>query len=256
MSETRIPIPESAAGTGPEMAPERGSRWQVAWRALRHRNFQLFFSGQLISLIGTWMQSVAQVVACLPDDGFSAAVGISRIREPIPCVSVCAFGRDRRRSLQPAPHRDRDADRVDATGLHPGSAHALPQSSSLACVCARESAWGGECVRHSRTAIVPGRHGGQGRSDERDRAEFFDVQWCACDRSGDCRDSSGKDWRRLVLLCQRGQLHRGDYRIAVDAGDRSNPRGHGLAAGAHDGGVPLRATGPRRFARCCCCWDW
>jgi MFS family permease len=29
-------------------------------RALRHRNFQLFFSGQLISLTGTWMQSVAQ----------------------------------------------------------------------------------------------------------------------------------------------------------------------------------------------------
>src|ERR1700678_2135921 len=36
------------------------SRWVVASRALRHRNFQLFFSGQLISLIGTWMQSVAQ----------------------------------------------------------------------------------------------------------------------------------------------------------------------------------------------------
>jgi len=32
----------------------------VALRGLRHRNFQLFFSGQLISLIGTWMQSVAQ----------------------------------------------------------------------------------------------------------------------------------------------------------------------------------------------------
>jgi MFS family permease len=29
-------------------------------RALRHRNFQLFFSGQFISLCGTWMQSVAQ----------------------------------------------------------------------------------------------------------------------------------------------------------------------------------------------------
>ncbi len=36
------------------------SRWRVGLRALRHRNFQLFFSGQLISLIGTWMQSVAQ----------------------------------------------------------------------------------------------------------------------------------------------------------------------------------------------------
>ncbi len=29
-------------------------------RALRHRNFQLFFGGQFISLIGTWMQSIAQ----------------------------------------------------------------------------------------------------------------------------------------------------------------------------------------------------
>jgi len=33
---------------------------QVTLRALRHRNFQLFISGQLISLIGTWMQTVAQ----------------------------------------------------------------------------------------------------------------------------------------------------------------------------------------------------
>jgi MFS family permease len=32
----------------------------TTFRALRHRNFQLFFSGQLISLIGTWMQSIAQ----------------------------------------------------------------------------------------------------------------------------------------------------------------------------------------------------
>jgi len=35
-------------------------KWQAAGRALRHRNFQLFFSGQLISLVGTWMQTVAQ----------------------------------------------------------------------------------------------------------------------------------------------------------------------------------------------------
>jgi MFS family permease len=30
------------------------------FRALRHRNFQLFFGGQLISLVGTWMQTLAQ----------------------------------------------------------------------------------------------------------------------------------------------------------------------------------------------------
>jgi MFS family permease len=46
----------SGAGTG--TAPR--SRWQAAGRALRHRNFQLFFGGQLISLTGTWMQTVAQ----------------------------------------------------------------------------------------------------------------------------------------------------------------------------------------------------
>src|ERR1035438_7166588 len=30
------------------------------FRALKHRNFQLFFVGQLTSLIGTWMQTIAQ----------------------------------------------------------------------------------------------------------------------------------------------------------------------------------------------------
>jgi MFS family permease len=30
-----------------------------AWRALRHRNFKLFFSGQSVSLIGTWMTRIA-----------------------------------------------------------------------------------------------------------------------------------------------------------------------------------------------------
>ncbi len=59
MSESREQI-ASAVLNGGEAASETKSRWQVAGRALRHRNFQLFFSGQLISLIGTWMQSVAQ----------------------------------------------------------------------------------------------------------------------------------------------------------------------------------------------------
>jgi MFS family permease len=38
-------------------APEAGL--SHAWRALRHRNFRLFFGGQSISLIGTWMTRVA-----------------------------------------------------------------------------------------------------------------------------------------------------------------------------------------------------
>jgi MFS family permease len=40
----------------------RRSRYSVASsvRSLRHRNFRLYWGGQLTSLIGTWMQSVAQ----------------------------------------------------------------------------------------------------------------------------------------------------------------------------------------------------
>jgi MFS family permease len=31
-----------------------------AFAALKHRNFRIFWTGQLISLIGTWMQNLAQ----------------------------------------------------------------------------------------------------------------------------------------------------------------------------------------------------
>ena len=40
-------------------APTPGKGFSHAWRALRHRNFRLFFTGQSISLIGTWMTRVA-----------------------------------------------------------------------------------------------------------------------------------------------------------------------------------------------------
>jgi MFS family permease len=36
------------------------TRLPATLRALQYRNFQLFFGGQLISLIGTWMQNIAQ----------------------------------------------------------------------------------------------------------------------------------------------------------------------------------------------------
>jgi len=36
------------------------SQAQSLFRVFRHRNYRLFFSGQLVSLMGTWMQSVAQ----------------------------------------------------------------------------------------------------------------------------------------------------------------------------------------------------
>jgi len=46
--------------------------WARPFAALRHRNYRLFFCGQLVSLTGTWMQSVAQgwLVYTLTNDEF------------------------------------------------------------------------------------------------------------------------------------------------------------------------------------------
>jgi MFS family permease len=55
-------VPVTAEVQRPEnTAPPANKRGRAAdaFRALRHRNFQLFISGQFISLIGTWMQMVA-----------------------------------------------------------------------------------------------------------------------------------------------------------------------------------------------------
>jgi len=37
------------------------SGWSHAWRALRHRNFRLFYFGQSVSVIGTWLTQVARM---------------------------------------------------------------------------------------------------------------------------------------------------------------------------------------------------
>jgi MFS family permease len=50
-------VKKPAASPIPPKTPE--SSISHAWRALRHRNFQLFFVGQSISVIGTWMTRLA-----------------------------------------------------------------------------------------------------------------------------------------------------------------------------------------------------
>jgi len=68
------------------------SRWQIAGRALRHRNFQLFFSGQLISLIGTWMQTVAQSWLVYRLTGSGLLLGAVGFSSQIPVFLVAPIG--------------------------------------------------------------------------------------------------------------------------------------------------------------------
>jgi MFS family permease len=91
MSESSRPIQENAGSSVAEVA-SRGSRWQVAGRALRHRNFQLFFSGQLISLVGTWMQSVAQSWLVYRLTGSALLLGSVGFASQIPVFMFAPLG--------------------------------------------------------------------------------------------------------------------------------------------------------------------
>jgi MFS family permease len=51
-------VPEDLSGRERRI-PVGGITWRHTFRALRHRNYRLFFWGQLVSLIGTWMQQTA-----------------------------------------------------------------------------------------------------------------------------------------------------------------------------------------------------
>jgi MFS family permease len=64
--------------------PKLGLRTTL--RALRHRNFQLFFSGQFISLCGTWMQSIAQDWLVYRLTGSSWLLGVVAFAGQIPVL--------------------------------------------------------------------------------------------------------------------------------------------------------------------------
>jgi len=68
------------------------SRVATAVRALRHRNFQLFFAGQLISLIGTWMQTVAQSWLVYRLTGSTLLLGTVGFAGQIPVFLVAPIG--------------------------------------------------------------------------------------------------------------------------------------------------------------------
>jgi MFS family permease len=51
-----LPVFDSTPEIGAALPPDRSP----VFRALQHRNFRLFLFGQIVSLVGTWMQSLAQ----------------------------------------------------------------------------------------------------------------------------------------------------------------------------------------------------
>src|SRR5256885_10780985 len=87
----RVPDPNSSKS---DIAADevRRSRLPVTLRALKHRNFQLFFGGQLISLIGTWMQNVAQAWLVYRITGSSLLLGSVAFAGQIPVFLTSPLG--------------------------------------------------------------------------------------------------------------------------------------------------------------------
>jgi MFS family permease len=66
-------------------------RFSHAWRALRHRNFRLFFTGQSISLIGTWMTRVATSWLVYRLTGSALLLGVVSFAGQIPTFLLAPF---------------------------------------------------------------------------------------------------------------------------------------------------------------------
>jgi len=83
--------PPQPSATSAVAAPA-GRALPSALRSLRHRNYQLFFGGQLISLVGTWMQSVAESWLMYRLTGSSALLGMTGFAAQIPVFLLATLG--------------------------------------------------------------------------------------------------------------------------------------------------------------------
>jgi len=85
MSHSAVPQPGEAP-----IQPAKGEIYR-ALRALRHRNFRLFFGGQSISLIGTWMTRIATAWLVYRLTGSAWLLGIVGFAGQIPTFLLAPF---------------------------------------------------------------------------------------------------------------------------------------------------------------------
>ena len=82
----------ATTGVPPNAALQERSRFRDMVRSLRHRNFQLFFSGQMISLVGTWMDNIAEAWLVYRLTGSSLLLGTVAFCGQIPIFLLGPIG--------------------------------------------------------------------------------------------------------------------------------------------------------------------
>ena len=76
--------PELGEPVAPSLEATRPTRWSETFRAFRHRNYRLFYTGQAISLSGSWMQTVAQSWLVLELTDSKEALGLVTMLQFLP----------------------------------------------------------------------------------------------------------------------------------------------------------------------------
>src|SRR5437016_13211734 len=77
--------------TSPRRGLRRLARFE-GWSAMRHRNYRLFFAGQGLSLVGTWMTAVAQSWLVLQLTGSPFDLGLINVFQFTPVLILGLFG--------------------------------------------------------------------------------------------------------------------------------------------------------------------
>jgi MFS family permease len=70
----------------------RNNRWQETFAALKHYNYRLWFAGQVVSLVGTWMQSTAQGYLIYQITHSPAYLGLVGFVGGAPAILFTLFG--------------------------------------------------------------------------------------------------------------------------------------------------------------------
>jgi MFS family permease len=84
-------VPEDMTGR-PRRVATGGISWRKTFSAFKHRNFRLYFSGQLISFTGTWMTTTAQGWLVYQLTGSKALLGIVAAAASAPMLLFATFG--------------------------------------------------------------------------------------------------------------------------------------------------------------------
>src|SRR5215210_4657301 len=92
MADRSMPEPAPLAPVPNAVPPRPSNVWQRTFAALRYPNYRLWFQGQLVSMVGTWMQITAQGFLVFQLTHSTAYLGYVGFANGVPSLLFMLFG--------------------------------------------------------------------------------------------------------------------------------------------------------------------